>query len=139
MSTKVILDLDGVLRDLSKALRNRFHIPWYPDRWDFKIDNLGIFEWFRKDLTILETAPTTKYFNIIKEYTKDKNVEIWTCQTKEWEIYTLNWIKKYFPKAEIKILNTEEKEKLLYERQDCILIEDSPFFKNYSKKNRYKK
>ncbi len=130
---KLILDLDGVLRDLNKALRNRFNIPWFPDNWNFKYQEQGIFAWFKKDLTILETAPVTKYFSVIKEYFKDKKVEIWTCQSKEWESYTLRWIKKNFSKADIKILTTEQKEKLLYKTKNCFLIEDSPFFKNYSK------
>lgn len=126
---KLVFDLDGVLRDLNRYLNNKYKIP-SPQKWDWKYKNKDIFGWARHDkFKILVEAPPTKFYYNFSHKIK----EIWTCQSDKWLPYTMEWIDRYLPNRTIMILNTEEKEKLLYSKKNTYLVEDSPNFKNYDK------
>ena len=131
--TKLVWDIDGVLRDLNKGLRLRYKLP-YPIIWDWKDkDGFDVYDYVNKDLTVLEEAPPTKFVSVLQKYLgKDKYIELWSNQPDSWKPYTIRWLNKYFNKYDIKYFTPIEKEfNLLISEKNMLLVDDYPRFKNY--------
>lgn len=130
--SKIIFDLDGVLRDIISYLIKRYDIKEPIEKWYWKHNGEDIYELIKKDgYEALTNAEPTNYLkSIIKNF---DFLEIWTNQPDEWLPYTNKWIDESIRKnidCEINILNSEQKEELL-EYNDIYLVEDYPNFKNY--------
>ena len=128
---KIVVDLDGVLRDLNTYLYTNYGVP-YPINWTWKHEDKDIFEWVKEDdyLALLE-APETPFCAVIRTYIED--LELWTCQPLEWRENTYQWINNHIGRCKIRFLNTYEKQERLDFLIDHLLIEDSPNFTNYSR------
>jgi len=132
MTQTVVFDLDGVIRNLGIVFK-RLKIPT-PTNWFWKYQNKDIYDWIREDYNLLLYAKKTKFLAVIEKYCKDKPIEIWTHQPKDWQEYTKRWIKKNIPnKVVVRWLNTEQKYKKLQKRNNTWLVEDSPNFPNYKR------
>ena len=128
---KIVWDLDGVLRDLNGHLV-KLYGGEYPTTWDHSYNGRSIYDCIDDDLNILINAPTTAYFNVMKQHFPSP--EIWTNQNENWKYPTMEWIKKHIGRDfEVHFLNCEEKEKRLAEKEDTLLVEDSPNFKSYNR------
>jgi hypothetical protein len=132
--TKIVFDLDGVIRDLNLYLANKYQIP-YPQEWFWTHEGKDIYQWAEEDkLEILLNSPTTEYINIIKEYFGNA-IEIWTCQPTAWRPFTLKWLQNNFPETKVKVdfLNGKEKRLRLDSEPNTFLVEDSPQFEDYKR------
>lgn len=129
---KIVIDLDGVLRDLCLYLSDRFNVP-YPDKWFWTYKDKDIFQWIKEDnYYALIYAPITKYFYHIMELVDE--IEIWTCQPDEWKPFTKLWLENNIIKDyKIIYLNTEQKRQKLDQNKNLVLIEDSPNFSDYER------
>ncbi len=129
---KIVFDLDGVLRDIISYLEKRYNIlirEWY---WNH--EKKDIYKLIKEDnyRALIDAEPTDYLKSIIKNF---DYLEIWTNQPDKWLPYTNKWIDeniKQYIDCEIKIMSSEQKEKLLVLDCDGIyLVEDYPNFKNY--------
>ena len=130
---KIIVDCDGVLRDLHSHLLEYYGVP-NPTQWHWKYENKNIFQWAEKDrLRILEQAERTEYFDVITSLV-DNPIEIWTAQPLNWREYTKNWLNNNLNKDYIVyFLSNAEKRERLDEIKDAWLIEDHPGFTSYDR------
>jgi hypothetical protein len=138
----IAFDCDGVLRDLNVALKDAYGIP-YPTEWNWTYENLNIFEWMAKDLSLLSKAPKTKYFDAFIAYSKllnlsGKPVQIWTNQPEEWRDNFWLWVMKNIDphkiKYEVKFLERKQKFNELNKSPNIsYLVEDHPFMPVSSK------
>jgi len=117
----IYFDLDGVIRDLVKA------IGYNPQTWDDPLpDGRSLYQFFDDNPDALLSAPPTEYYGVIR----DREIVIFTCQPERWIKNTLAWITIYLPKATPVIFQKpEDKLKLL----NGYLVEDYPNFSDYSK------
>lgn len=122
----IYFDLDGVIRSLSPTALG------YPaPHWWHKKDGKTIVDLINEDLRILTESPPTEYYPIIKELPE---INIITHQPEHWKERTTEWISHHFPGKEINIAyvnSPEEKMEYLYDGD--YLVEDYPFFKDYSR------
>ena len=118
----IFCDIDGVLRDLSLAV---FGIS--SPEWDYRVNGKNLVDIVNANVNILETAPPTKYLELIKSL---PNIHLLSCQPEEWREYTNRWISQYLPlKRTAWVYTTTHDEKLdIIEKWNGTLIEDSPFF-----------
>ena len=129
--SKIVFDLDGVLRDIISYLEKRYNIPTIKE-WYWEHEKKDIYELIEQDnYRALTEAKSTNYLKSIIE--NFDHLEIWTNQPNEWMPYTNKWIDEHirgYVDCEIKILSSEVKEKLL-DYNNTYLVEDYPNFKNY--------
>ncbi len=129
---KIVFDLDGVLRDIISYLEKRYNI--LIKEWYWNHGKKDIYKLIKEDnyRALIDAEPTDYLKSIIKNF---DYLEIWTNQPIEWLPYTNKWIDeniKQYIDCEIKIMSSEQKEKLLVLDCDGIyLVEDYPNFKNY--------
>jgi len=120
-------DLDGIIRDLCLYIGGGF-----PDNWHDPLPNgVKLMEHIKADLSLLFSAPTTEYYPVIREL---QRVDIITCQPESWRPYTMAWITKHFNffSTDVQFVNDAE-EKLALLKEGDLLVEDYPFFNDYSK------
>ena len=128
---RIVWDLDGVLRDLSGYVATLRGCE-YPKTWNADYNGKSIFECIDENLNILTDAPPTAYLKIMKKYFS--NPEIWTNQKDSWKHPTMEWIRKHVGKEfDVRFLSSEEKEMRLANKEDVLLIEDTPNFKHYDR------
>jgi len=127
MTTPVYFDLDGVLRNLNKSVYG-----YEPRGWNEKtIEGLDLLEVINQDLSILEYAPIMKYYKVVNDLFPV--VKIATCQLPHWITRTNKWIKRRLPNAEVLMFNRgQEKFDYVINEKGGVLVEDSPFFEDYS-------
>ena len=125
----IFVDIDGVLRDLTTPI-----FGFDPEIWDYRVDGKNLVDLINEDLTILETAPPTKYLELIKSLPE---IHLLSCQPEHWREYTNRWISQNLPfrrniNGDITpswVYTTTHDEKLdIIEKWNGILIEDYPFF-----------
>lgn len=122
----IFFDLDGVIRDIHKAVFGDEYI----SDWDSKPKNgKGLFETVKENMSVIETALPTKYYEVISLY---EPISIISCQPDDWRPYTERWMNKYLPFSKIVYTHTAE-EKLGMLGDFDVLIEDYPNFSDYSK------
>jgi len=115
-------DIDGVLRNQSAIA-----LGGYPNIWYVKVGNQDFMDYIDDHLEILEISPPTEYLKVAKEF---EPILIISNQPKSWRPYTEKWLQKYINVAEI--IWAEPGEKLIYLRAKDRLVEDYPYFKDYS-------
>lgn len=126
---KVVFDLDGVIRDIAGhiAREKKCH---YPTVWDYSYNGKNIYECINENLNLLLTAPPTAYKAVMLAHFP--HPEIWTNQPEAWRGNTMKWVTRHLGAGCIVyFMTTEEKEKKLKEKDNVILIEDSPNFGCY--------
>jgi hypothetical protein len=122
----IYYDLDGVLRCLSTAAGNGV-----PGEWNEKINGRNLIDIINDDHRLLETAPDTQYCSTVKQFCP---IQILSHQNNEWVPHTIYWLLKHFSWNEFAFYNvTCPEEKLEILKDGDYLIEDYPFFKDYSK------
>ena len=121
-------DLDGVIRNLSGTIYGQD-----PDIWDYEVDGKDIFKIVAGNMSILETAKPTLYYPLAMSYSP---LIIISSQPENWRPYTIRWLKKYFPAHKVYyqfVDSFKEKEKILRKNDNIFLIDDYPYFEDYSK------
>ena len=97
----IFWDLDGVIRDISKATFG-YHIP----TWDHR-DALGknLVQKVNDNIHILVSAPPTEYKDMIENAYSilDEPIHILTVQPRRWQAYTKLWILNLLRNVEAKI------------------------------------
>ena len=131
--TMVAFDIDGVLRDLNGVLADRYDVP-LPTKWHWKYQGKSIFDYIRKDYSVLVEAKPTKYFNAVMDLYKDAPIELWSCQPPDWKPFVIEWlqaqgVKKYL----LYYLNTKQKRDRLDKHTNYFLVEDCPNYSNYDR------
>jgi hypothetical protein len=133
MKTKIVFDVDEVIRDLGILIHKRFKIPKYLQGvwWD-SYKGLNFYDWMAKDLSILVDAPTTEYYKTIKSFNNGSVIEFWSHQPKEWQANTIIWLGNHFgDNFKVRFLDREQKYEELKKQPNTLLVEDSPFFPSY--------
>jgi hypothetical protein len=122
---RVFWDLDGVLRDIcTLAFGNN------PNSWHYR-DKYGksIVDIIEEDLCILTNSPPTEYFDyIVNNFSP---LYIVTNQKKHWKPFTWQWLHEYMVDMPFEVTYHKPEDKLLF-IEDNILVEDYPFFKDYT-------
>lgn len=127
---KVKFDLDGVLRSLIDYLVNKYKMP-YPETWGWLFKEMNIFKLVKDEgFQALVYSPVTEYISILKSM---KDIEVWTCQPRNWRLYTEMWIREYIGDCKIRYLTTEQKRAALDKEPETYLVEDCPNFKSYDR------
>lgn len=119
----LIFDLDGVIRSLTIGAIGR-----EPASWGEKINGKDIFEIVDSNKEILVNSPVTEYHKIISQLPE---VNIISCQPKDWWDYTYRWLDKNLPQHQ-SVFVEEPEDKFLFLNDEDILVEDNPNLKNYS-------
>jgi hypothetical protein len=119
-------DLDGVLRNLQFEIYGS-----YPNKWDAiagagRFRGLDVFQAVAKDKRILLEAQPTEYLTVARIF---EPITILTTQPRDWKPYTRWWVRKWLNARVIFIDKPEDKLSYL---QSAFLIEDYPFFRDYS-------
>lgn len=123
--TNIFWDLDGVLRDLGHTF-NGYGI----SDWNGKTDNGKTFtERIDADLNLLKSAPELCYIEIAKRCSP---VHVVSIQPDNWRKNTSIWLDNHLPQAKVKFLNVPEHKLLYLQAGTRILIEDYPFFTDYT-------
>jgi len=115
-------DIDGVLRN-----QDAIALGSYPDTWYVKVGNQDFMDYISDHLEILEISPPTEYLKVAKEF---EPILIISDQPESWRPYTEKWLQKYIRVAEI--IWAKPKEKLVHLNAQDWLIEDYPYFEDYS-------
>ena len=103
----------------------------YPENWGWLFKKMTIFKLVRSEkFQSLVYSPVTQYFPIIENI---KDIEIWTCQPKNWKLYTETWILHYIGNCKIRYLNTKGKREALDKEPNTYLVEDCPNFSSYDR------
>jgi hypothetical protein len=116
-------DLDGVLRNLVHFASCEV------TEWDQLIDGVDLFKFIGDRLNVLEEAPEFPYVSVANSLDV---LVIMTNQPVNWISYTERWISKHLPLAERIYVNKIES-KLKYLRDGDLLVDDYPYFTDYSK------
>lgn len=128
----LFVDVDGVIRDLDYAVLGN-----HDGAWAKEVDGMSFIDYVTKHRDrLLTDTPETKYCSALQYWARlagPNAFKFLTSQPKEWRPYTLAWLKERFPDIEI-IFVSKPAEKLAFiEEADGVLIEDYPFFKDYSR------
>ena len=125
---KIFWDLDGVLRDLSGEAREEEPSTWYET-----INGVDLVTYISNNLGKLLSAKPTEYVEVFLYIRKHFNpcMEILTVQPELWRNFTLSWIQKYLRTNNVRFTSSAEKIAIL-KNNNAILIEDFPFFKDYT-------
>lgn len=127
---KLYFDLDGVIRDLARA------VGIMPEKWNGEnhvlLHGKSIVQFLDEHRFLLRYAPPTRYYKIIRTLPK---VYIITAQPRyEWEIFAEAWIHDYFEEGQVEIEHVAcGEDKLFFLSDDAVLFEDSPKLSNYEK------
>lgn len=126
----IYYDIDGVLRDLHKTVWG--HVP---QTWSEQTHGMSMFNYIQNNLDILKNSPKTPYAEVIAKYYKDKTIQLLSSQPEKWQPNTLQWLTKNMNNVkDIDVKFTKgSNEKLPYLKEDDLLVDDSPKFKDYSK------
>lgn len=117
---KLLIDIDGVVRNIC------FFINPAPKTWK---DGSSIFKLVKENPNILISAPTTKYYSVIKSLIK--HPIFLSTQPESWRPYTDKWLANHFESYKvIYVLNFLEK--VAYINRTRYILEDYPHFKDYS-------
>lgn len=120
----IYFDLDGVLRDLAHRVLRR-----HPTKWDDKTDDgESIIRYVSKNLDVLWTSAPTRYLTR-REYEVKRII---TSQPKKWRKITMDWINFHIRGALVTFVE-EPEDKLQYLGAGDYLVEDYPYFNDYSK------
>ena len=124
----VYFDLDEVIRSLSVHAMGyvapSWEIPYLKDGVDF----LDVVE---NNLELLFTAPHTEIYDKIVRFLP--YVNILSHQPMSWRPFTTAWIYRKFTFSQVTLNYVDEaKEKLTFLKKDDYLIDDFPFFEDYS-------
>lgn len=131
--SKIVWDLDGVLRDFGTIYHERFKIPQSND-WNFKYKDKGVYDWVKEDYSILVDADPTPYFSVIKDWLGGNEIEIWSHQPEDWIPYTRKWLDNHLKdQYKVHYLTPKEKYAKLNDSKDTFLVDDYPFFEDYKK------
>lgn len=119
-------DLDGVIRNLSGNI-----IPGKIHTWGQLAPNgQTICDYIDNHLDVLETAKPTIFRDIVMELPR---IALMTRQPEHWRKGTIKWIKDNIPGRVTSITWVKNiEDKLEYLNKDDILIEDYPYFSDYS-------
>lgn len=123
----ITFDLDGVIRDLGFAVFGRV-----PNDWNETINGKGVVEIINENLNLLDEAPPTKYYSVIKEMFPIPH--ILTHQSKKWRTHTEAWLGWYFGFYDVQYTKSgiDDKADIL---EDGFLVDDYPLFpKDFYKK-----
>jgi len=121
-------DCDGVLRDLFT-----YTMGIEQKDWNEKVNGKDFFETIEEDRTILNKCHETQYLPIIVSMCPEVN--ILSSQPVQWREYTNKWIDdkiKPFCKCNIQYVS-KPFEKMKHLKDGDMLVEDYPFFEDYSK------
>ena len=121
----IYFDLDGVLRDLISPL---FHVK---DVRFWNVENQfgqNFLDLVNRNLDVLLHAPCTEYVDVWKKF---KGIII-TKQPLQWKFLTSVWISVNLGKADVLYVEDGES-KLQYLKDGDYLVEDYPYFEDYSK------
>lgn len=117
----IYCDIDGVIRDLM------WYLPSRPKKWE---DGNIIYKIVKDNPNILWQALQTKYYPVILKHIN--HIMFLSHQPNdEWKLGTTHWLRRYFESFGVIYVDTAE-EKMRY-AENNFLIEDYPFFKDYSK------
>ena len=125
----VFWDIDGVLRDLCG-------IVWgsEPEEWTNEFKGINIYDFVKlKDYRPLVEAESFEFIQVARSMPE---VFILSCQPVEWRKYTEEWLKRNFSDNRLFLCfveEIEEKINFLNKAKDFFLIDDYPFFSDYSK------
>lgn len=120
----IFFDLDGVARDLELSIFGK-----RIDKWVNKVDGVDFYEWVENHPVVLTDSKPTEYYNVIQ---KISPCTFLSCQPENWRKYTDVWIEKHFPTSRIFYVS-DSRDKLSLLKDDDLLIEDYPFYDDYSK------
>jgi len=135
---KIYWDIDGVLRDLSGTLPKKVQ-----GQLDYS-ENVSKESWhnggklLKKYLTprsILK-AKSLPYIKAAKYFAFDHPLRILSCQNKKWIEPTVKWLYNHLDFAngiDINFVKANEDKISLIEKEKGFLIDDYPFFKDYSR------
>jgi hypothetical protein len=121
----IYFDLHGVISNLSKAV-----FGFEPPSWHYKIKNENLLDKVEADVNLLECCPPTEYYDIISEL---QFIFIISSQPEHWREKSDNWLWNHFNPENVfrKYVNSPQ-EKLDILKPGDLLVEDYPFFKDYS-------
>jgi len=115
----ITFDLDGVIRFLAYEVFGR-----EPNDWHERLDGKSLVEIVNGNLKLLQDAPPTQYYEVIKELFP--NPHIMSFQAESWRNHTLWWLNKYFNNYTIDFVNhgTDKVTAL----KTKLIVEDYPEF-----------
>lgn len=134
MKKHIVWDLDGVLRDLFKAFRERFNLKDIVSAYNPTdlFNGKSIYDWAREDYSFIYKSEPTEYLDTVKQCTNGSKIEIWSHQPDDWIKYTKKWLNTYLKgKYIVRYLTPEEKYRRLKDNPNYLLVEDSPRFPEY--------
>ena len=128
----VFWDIDGVLRDLDKAVFGH-----HPGEWVAKVKGMDFIEYVSKNKRVLLQASPTDYVKALEKLCKSSFLEnrILSSQPQDWREHTVYWLQKNVSKdIEVEFVDTPE-QKLDRVREELkknvwssvYLIDDYPF------------
>ena len=118
-------DLHGVLADLSKAV-----FGFEPPHWDYKVSGENLLDIVETNLSLLEKCEQTEYTNLVKSL---PFLFVISSQPVHWRSYSDEWLKKNFnPKKTFRQYVNKPQEKLALLKPQDRIVEDYPFFEDYS-------
>jgi hypothetical protein len=121
----IYFDLHGVISDLSTAV-----FGFKPVSWNYKIDGENLIDKVESDLNLLESCAPTEYYDIISEL---QFIFILSAQPEHWRVKSDNWLFNHFvPERVFRRYVNSPQEKLAILKPGDMLVEDFPFFKDYS-------
>lgn len=119
-------DLDGVIRNLGSLERKNTPC------WKIKIDGEDFCEYINNNLHILKESPPTEYYKTI--HSSSDSFSIITRQDWHWRPYTIEWMHKHFSDKKFKLNFVGSfEEKMSFLKEEDFIVEDFPYFKDYSK------
>jgi len=133
MKTKLVWDVDGVIRDLYIAVTKAFNFEI--KEWNWKLDGKDIYDLAREKPEIVSDAPATKYLDTINSFVNG-HIELWSHQPDDWKLYTNLWLRQHLKSGidiDIRYLTPKEKYRALLREKNVILIDDYPFFDSYKR------
>lgn len=133
MKIKICFDVDGVIRDLYKAVVKTFKFEI--KEWFWKYKGKDIYDLARERPEIISDAPPTKYLDTINSFANG-HIELWSHQPDEWKLYTNLWLREHLKSGidiDIRYLTPKEKYRALLREKNVILVDDYPYFDRYDR------